>query len=409
MSERKAVYKRLKTLQFLYFFSSGSATPFYSLYLRDIITYQDGSPAYPLIGLIISINGLMGLFSSPIAGYMADKLKLTGKLISLFAGITAIGAALMASLPLFKAAQIPLITLTAIGVFANIIMGLASRPIVPLIDTETMAALREDPDSGTHEFGNAKWFSSLGWATALIISGTILHFAPYLFLALATQSAAYLILSRIAIRGDRPAKPGPAPDLGILAKDRPFQLLVTFIIMISIATTSSYSFTSYIIEAAGGGYLLMGIILGLGTITEIPLYRKSSKLLKRYGNIPVISIGVSILALKLIAFVLIMPLGIPVLLFFIQLLHGIGYSLYSAGTVHLIDLLSHHSLKATYQSLYQFSWAAGSFLGSLFAGFVVGIGGSPLLMGLDAMIMIVAIGFAFFIMKPRIKTAIAER
>ena len=204
-TDHTSAVNRARLLQFLYYFAAGTALPFFSLYFKHRLTTNDGTPETYLIGILFFVQSILVLFSAPVAGILGDKLRIHNKLISLFAFFTAAATLfiVLPGLPVFST-----MSLSAAFVLMFIgmgVTGLFNKPIVPLIDTETLHALhaRHGESSG---YGTVRLFGSLGWTVSATLLGFILWKSDSLYLSPLAYGLGFLLLGAIA-RSDTSAPP----------------------------------------------------------------------------------------------------------------------------------------------------------------------------------------------------------
>ncbi|MBA7647753.1 Multidrug resistance protein MdtH [subsurface metagenome] len=386
---------RIRLLQFFFYCAFGAGIPFFSLYYKKILIMPDSTPAHYLIGLIFFIQALLGIVATPFAGFLADKFKIENRLLTLFSFVVCLGALIIAvpGLRLFSSWSLQQRFLTImVGVVLN---GLFVRPIVPLIDTETLGYLHEKWGN-SKRYGSIRVFGAVGWIISASLFGAIIYRWKHLNIPAVGYSIGFIILALIALSGFRvKIKPARIP-WDFLQKDKTFKRFLVFSFILTLGFSNSFIFTSYFFDDVKVNYLITGLALGLASICEIPVLLFNKSLLERIGNRQMIITGSLFQALKLVLVLLVIGSTHKWLLIFVQCLTALGFSLHITGMINLIDRLAHPDLRSTYQSLFHISMSLATASGCLFASFILKNLNSSWLMGLDSLIIFVAIVYFIF-------------
>jgi PPP family 3-phenylpropionic acid transporter len=395
---RPLLMKRLRRacfLQAFFFIATGAALPFFSLYFKHVLVDASGEPALYLIGLLFFMQAALGILSTPLAGFISDRFNIENRLLTLFSAVVSLSALVLA-LPgtrLGPAWGLQLRFALLLGGF--ILNGLFVKPILPLIDSETLHALHER-DGSSILYGRIRLFGSLGWAISACLFGFLLDRSGRLSLSLFGYGAGFAVLALVASGGFREVLEPVSIPWEHLKRDRMFRRFLVFVFFQAIGLLSSFTFTSFFMDDIRAGYLVIGSSIGLSALPEIPIMFLSRGLIEKLGNRFMIVTGVFLSVVKLALFVLIARSGKIWWLVPVQLLHGIGYSLLWTGEINLIDRQSHRHMRATYQSLFHLFQYLASAMGSLFASFVIKKLGSTWLMGLDGIILALAALYFIF-------------
>ncbi len=366
---RKAL-QQAGLLQGFFFVAFGAGIPFFSLYYRHVLLLPDGSPAYHLIGLLFFLQALMGVTAAPLAGYLCDRFRIEHRLVALFSLLVAAGSVLIA-LPGFDAFRSWSLAQRFLVILPGVVLnGLFFRSVLALIDTETLNVMHRLSGSGD-EYGKIRAVGSFGWTVSAIFFGWILSRTGQLNHTVIGYGAGYLVLALIASRGFRTVIQPVRIPWEHLKKDRMFQFFLVFVFIQSFAISSSFTYTSYLMEEAGTGYLAMGLAFGLASLPEVPILFYSGRAIRRFGNRRFILFGTAVQVLKLSLFVLIGRSGGALTFILVQVLHGIGFSIQHAGMINLTDRQAHNDLRATYQNLYGLSWTMAMAFAGYFGAFMV--------------------------------------
>ena len=378
--------RRAGFLQAFFFIATGAGLPFFSLYFKHTLVTPSGQPALYLIGLVFFMHASLGIVSTPFAGFISDRLKIENRLLTLFSIVVTLSAVAVSLPGSWLGAEWSLQLRFLLLLVGFMINGLFVKPILPLIDTQTLHALHERHGTGI-QYGRIRMFGSLGWAISAYLFGLILNRSGQLYLAVVGYGVGFVVLALIAAGGFRERiEPVPIP-WKYLKDDRMFRRFLVFVFFQSLGLLSSFTFTSFFMDDVRASYLVIGASIGLSALPEIPIMFLSKRLIERLGNRWMIVSGVMLAVLKLAFFILIARSGRTLWFIPVQMLHGVGYSMMWTGEINLIDRQSHKDMLAIYQSLFHLFHYLASAAGSLFASFILRKLGSTWLMGLDGIIL----------------------
>jgi PPP family 3-phenylpropionic acid transporter len=382
----------------MFYASFGAGIPFLTLYYKYALRTPAGRPANYLIGVLLFIQSTMLLLSGPLAGIIGDKFHLTGRLISIFAFLTAIGS-LIAAVPGMAALSL---SSSFILIFMGMVLiGMFSRPLMPMIDSETLSYLHESKED-IDDYGKIRFFGSFGWVLSACLVGVILFFTELLYFPVIGFGAGYFLLGLIALKGSR-AKPASVTDIPFrhLLRNRPFRRFLFVAVIMGFALIGSYPYTSYFLDDADVSYLFIGLAMGLAALPELPIMHYSRFFLRKLGSRGMILTGILFLTLKLFGFFFAAGAGSPLLFIFIQSLHGFGWATFYTGVVRYIDEIAHPQMRSTYQSMFHVPWSVMGAFGALFSGWLVEQVGSRRLMGINALILAgAAVIFLIIVLRP---------
>jgi PPP family 3-phenylpropionic acid transporter len=261
---------RVSLLQGLFFLAFGAGIPFFSLYFKHMLTFSNGEPAYHLIGLLFFIQPLFGIVATPLAGLVSDRFKIESRLLCMCSLMVSVGAILI-SLPGFQNYTHWHLQKRYVFILIGILLnGLFQRPIIPLIDTETLQYLHEAFGSGDR-YGQLRMAGSFGWILSTSLFGWILYVSGRLNLAFIGYGAGFMVLALVTSRGFR-TKIRPARiQWDHLKNDAVFHRFLIYLFFHSLGLSSSFHFTSYFMDDARAGYFIIGLSFGLSALPEIPI------------------------------------------------------------------------------------------------------------------------------------------
>ncbi|MBN2440353.1 MAG: MFS transporter [Spirochaetales bacterium] len=390
---------RLRLLYWVTFFAMGAGVPFLNLYYKQVLVFPDGSPAIELIGLIVFLEPFLGVFSNPLAGMIADKFKVENRLLLLCAFITMIAAGFI-SIPGFNS----LMTLNigykvlfiGIGIFLK---GLFIYPIVPLINTETLNFLhtnKKDP----REYGEYRVMGTLAWIVSTVFIGIMLNLTGFINIPPLILGLGSLVLSFISLQGVKAKIKKIKIPWKYLKKDYLFRRFLIFAFFQAFGLLSAFAFTSYFMDDAKLGFIVIGVSFAVSAVTEVPVMFYSKRIAKKIGNRMMVILGTSVLTLKFILLALLAPLKNPGLTILVMSLHGVGYGLQFNGMLNLVDGYAHKDLRATYMNVFaMIGTSLALSLGGMFCTFIIKILDSTWMLGINSCIVIGAIIYFIFFVK----------
>jgi PPP family 3-phenylpropionic acid transporter len=378
--------RRIKALQFLFFFGWGSLMPFFGIVLSSLLVQTGDSSVMLRLGFLVFIYSTVGIFAPPIAGIIADRFNLSNRLVtSLSIGVLV--SILLLLIPSFtRLSGLPALIVFALAMG---LLGLFSRPIIPLLDTASIKVLREMTGTGDG-YGTVRLFGSIGWIIAAILNGFIISRLANPVYGLAVFSVAFLFLALTAAGGTKGTLKRVKIPWRSLFQDRGFAHFLVFTMFIGIGVGGTFLFTGLVMEQASVGFLGIGLAFGLSGLPEVPIFRGVKKFLQKRSPKPLLLAGAVAFLLKFGGYWLFSGENASTAgLVIAQMFHGVGYALFLAGSVAFMDQRSHHSIKGTYQGVYHLFFGGASAAGSYLSSAVMETLGGTALMALAGMAVLV--------------------
>ena len=389
MKKPRAGIFHVSLLQFLFFAAYGAGVPYLGLYYRSVLVDASGTPDYSAVGMAFFLSLLVGIISPLIAGYLADRFKIQHRLISLLGFLVFAGGILFSlpGLPFF--AGMSFTWRLVLILTGSVITGLFVRPLMPLMDSETLNTLHSHKIDRS-KYGEVRLFGSLGWIVTAALVGYLLLRFNRISIAPIGYTLGFLMLG---IFGSSRIKPRIAPvkiPWNHLKSDRALRHFLVFVSILAIGMTGGYVFTGIFFADVGASYLIMGLAFSLSSLPEIPILFYGRRLLERLGNRKLIIIGSAIQGFKFFLLFLVADMDAAVLFVFILLLQGAGYSFYLAGSVNFLDQRAHKDLRSTYQSLFHLVFTLFGAFGTLLGSFITETFSSRTLMAVSAIFIGIA-------------------
>lgn len=240
--ETKKYYVLLSGLLFFFFFTWSSSFSLISLWLNQKIGLKGAET-----GLIFSAISLVALGAQPLYGFVQDKLGLRKHLLQF------LGVMLLLTGPFFIYIYAPLLATNLVlgALVGGLFIGATFFAGIGALESYTERVSR----IVGFEFGRARMWGSLGWASATFFAGFIFNINPNINFWLASASAVLflLLLSRVrelkpnAMAGLEYGKPENLKLADALALLRlpGFWALVVFVLGISVYNVFDQQFSVY--------------------------------------------------------------------------------------------------------------------------------------------------------------------
>jgi PPP family 3-phenylpropionic acid transporter len=340
-----------KLFYFIYFICVGIYGPYLPLYLAE-----KGLSGIQISTILLSLP-IAGLITSPIWSYLSDllnKRKLLVVIGCLGAGISAIA--------LGRADQYVAIFIWTITM---IIMGVPISPIGTAIVLETL-----EGDGGREEFGLVRLWGSVGFATASLVWGSFFLDQISLYFSWSVAVVFFVVAGTSLLL---PKKSGELNRSGVggvktLIKNKHFTIYLLGSIFIGASLSAHNSFQTFFFQSLDASSFLIGLIISMQAILEIPFMMSMPALFKRFSMRVMILAGAVALILRWVIYLFIQQ---AVWLVPTQILNGLGTPAFSVVGAAYVDKIVNPKWRATAQGFYNAFWLGiGSSIGVYFAGTV---------------------------------------
>jgi len=346
--------KTARSFYFIYFAAAACLIPFLSLYYRELgLSGRE-------IGFLAALAPLITLAGASIWGAIADAtgkyrlillVAITGTWLSVFLLLQANTFALL----------IPIVAIYAFFV----------APIIPLVDNTVMFML----GARKGEYGRQRVWGAYGWGAAAAIAGLIiqqsgLSWAFYTYLAL------LLVLLVVATRF--PIQQSTLNGkfwngLRLLLTNRQWLLFLGVVLIEGMCLGIIMNYLFLYLDELGTSRVIMGLTLTVATISEIPIFLNSRKLLK-WGAPFLLALSLFFLVIRSFAYAN-MTAAWQVLV--ISLLHGPTFSAMWAAGVAYANEIAPPGLGATAQGVFNGTvLGLGTALGAFTGGYLYDASGA---------------------------------
>jgi PPP family 3-phenylpropionic acid transporter len=327
MAKRDNFY-RVAALQFMTFAARGFTLPFINLYLVSV------GFSGTQIGLLVSLSALVQLLLTPALNTWADRRQrhrglYRGLLVS---NATATAGLVASTNPLWLAGTI-------------LVRDSSDLPAAALLSQLTITWLGER-QSGL--FGRIRAWGSFGWAVTTFISGRIFALGGYPLLFLLTSAINLLI---VPFTKALPEHTMPRQKCDHAPRQARFYILMAALFLYYIGFTAFNNFSYiYFKQGLGASNDMIGIIVSLSAVAEIPVMLNIDRLLRRTSTLTTLIMGfVGLSGLWLI--ITLLPdsrLLIP-----IMMVRGLFFTMQNVSMTLLVAQISSPRNVATNQAIAQ--------------------------------------------------------
>lgn len=344
---------RLRILYFLVFCCTAAWLPIFAEYLKD------HKLSGIRIGIILSITPLMMFLVQPFYGMLADLLgyKKCLLLSSLLASASYI-------FYLFEGVGFGYLLIV------TVFMSLFYNTIQPLLDSLSLKLVQENP---AFSYGTLRIAGAAGWAFTGIIAGHYIDTVntTVIFVISAISMLLTFIFSFSLKPDDKKSSSATSLSFENIREvfgNRILIFLLVCIFLISAGATTIWNFYSIYMKENGASASLVGYGISFQGLCELPLFYFSAKIIGRFGIKTTLLITVFTTAFRMLLYSVVKD---PHAAVFIEVLHGISWSLFWVVCVEYVNLLVREDWRATGQSLlYAAYFGAGAIAGNFWTGFL---------------------------------------
>jgi MFS transporter, PPP family, 3-phenylpropionic acid transporter len=344
-------YWRLSAYYFFYFAFVGAFSPYFGLYLSSI-----GFSAAD-IGIVMSLMQVMRIIAPGMWGWLADRIGARTPIIR------AAGAASLAGFMVFFTTE------QFAGVFiAMALMSFFWSASLPLVEALTLEHLK----ARVARYGAIRVWGSIGFVVTVLALGEMLDRTGMG----AVLWACSLILGGICLCGlgltEAPVhaeRAAATQTLRDILRSRPVEGLFGAAFFMSCAHGALYVFYSIHLDAHGYSKSVIGGLWTLGVLAEIGVFLCMPWLLRRFSlrTMLLTALTAAVLRFQVIGW----AVDSILLLVAAQVLHGLTFGAFHAGSVAALNKWFDARQQARAQALYgSVSFGAGGMVGGLAAGWM---------------------------------------
>lgn len=332
LTNSKTFSQKLVALYIICYAGQSFLSTYLSLYLSQIGLSKSR------IGVIIAVSTVFLLVAQPFWGFASDRVKYKNHvLLLLFLASAVLGLFFYLSTQFWFV----FLAITLLTVFSN--------PISPLLDNISLESLEKCGDS-RWDYGKIRMGGTIGYCAASLASGFVLHdqYRQIFWIMSATMLLCLLILARLPLVKGYP-KSRKKQSFRLVLRNRRLIGTVLFALAFNVGLSYFYSYYPIYYVTIGGNSTLVGILMTVCSLTEIPCLFLARRAFDRFGADRILLFSGLETVLR---WVLISAARSPVLVIAFSLLHGPAYIGFTYCMVVMINDSVPQELRATSQSLY---------------------------------------------------------
>lgn len=319
--------------------------------------FQQRGLSYTEIGIAYAIYSLTGVIAQPIWGIITDKY--SNKKTSIIITMS------LSSLIIYNFIFAKSFHTIALSLF--LLLSFQSS-VAPLGDAYCYEIIDHHRDI---QYGKIRLMGSLGYALAALLLGLAVKYSG-INTAFIVYSISMLLGAIIVFNinyKDKTANQNiDISDFVNLIKDKKF---LAFMLMIGIAYVgigSNSSFIAILIQKTGGDVSQLGLLWFVMAISEVPAFFFGAKLLKRFGDLNLYIIGMTLFTLRYFLDSLCVSFEFVII---IQLMQGITYTLFILSSFKYLYKITPKKMKASSMTFFAAVCGTGGFIGSICGGMLL--------------------------------------
>jgi MFS transporter, PPP family, 3-phenylpropionic acid transporter len=351
---------------------------FYSAYWGIIGLYEPFISVYfhglgmtsAQIGWLAAVLPLCTLLFAPLAARLADRKNRRVTFLAL--ACLGHGAAIMImGLPGVAPSFPVLLGIVALySFFRSPIISLADSLIAPM-------AVRHQLD-----FGSMRMWGSFIFALTASILGLLWQQTGYgvMFLATAAGFVPVVLAALLLEDTPRPSNPiqrttDPAPPQHKVDPGLVFLLAANFLVIAAMFMAGTFG-AIYMMQL-GGTPMMVGSVLGIAALAEVPGMLFGSRIARRLGNTGMLLLAYGLNALGLAGYALV---GVPMALLAFSAVRGLGFGMLLVGNVTIINARAPKDYTSTYQGVFNAAcFGLAPLIGGPLSGWIYGMYGPSVL------------------------------
>ncbi|MEP6596839.1 MAG: MFS transporter [Ginsengibacter sp.] len=343
---------RLRILYFLVFCCTASWLPIFAEYLKD-----HGLTGIE-IGGILSITPFMMFLVQPFYGMLADRIG-HKKCLLLSSGLTAMSYIFY----LFQGGFAYLFIVT-------MFMSLFYNTLQPILDSLSLKLAKSNP---AFSYGTLRIAGAAGWAFTGIVAGHYIDaMNTTVIFVISSISMLFTFIFAFSLKPDNERSTSSNNqsfrNIKEVFGNKILIFLLISVFLISAGATTIWNFYSIYMKENGASASLVGYGISLQGLCELPLFYFSAKIIRRFGMKNTLLITVFTTAFRMLLYSLVKN---PNAALYIELLHGISWSLFWVVCVEYVNMLVREDWRASGQSLlYAAYYGVGAIVGNFWTGYL---------------------------------------
>ncbi len=338
------------------------------------------------VGTVTAMISLLGILSPPIWGMLADKIKSSKKTYLICLSCATVFIALVPIAGEMKIAGILLMTvllpiiqffrIPSDSIMNNWIMRISQRH-----DRMDYGSIRPWGSFGYAMMCTLYYFLMRMYSPDAIFIIPLILIIPIVYFAMKLPDSHENTTENTHKEKLHPAR---------LFKNYYYMAFLVFIFLLSIPLFAIFVFRTYLIVEVGGDPAIIGLIIGVKILCEVPTMVMSRRLINRFRP-PVVLLFVGAIFLTEHFLYTICATTLQVIL--VQMIQSLGNGLYIPTFVNYINKIAPKELTATAQSIQAMVRSTGGIVASLLGGWAIGAFGIRTLFLITFSMMLLAVVF----------------
>ncbi len=374
--EEKSVFA---TKLFIVYFSFYSGVAAYNTYLN--LYLSDCGLTNPQIGGIVSVSTIFTLVTQMFWAHISDRSQNKNRVMRLLYLLVAVAGLC------FYIDDSPLYLGILVTVFA-----LIYNPIAPLQDNITLELIE-----GTRtDFGQIRMGGTIGYSLTVLLTGLFLNDAyRHIFWLTTLFTTICLLMTFYFPASSSLTAPKNEADLKTVLSNKLLLGIVSFSFVFNLGLSFYYNFYPIYFVSIGGDSGIIGTLMFVGALTEIPMLLLCKRIIDRIGVKKLLIIAA---AATILRWVLLYILVNPLLIILTSLLHGLGFTSFSYSVITYINKVVPQRMRGRAQTL---NVLLGSVIPRILSGYVGGLlsesrGTDQVMLMNAAILALTALVFFFF-------------
>ncbi|MCW5875616.1 MAG: MFS transporter [Anaerolineales bacterium] len=355
----------LSAMYFFTFLALSAVIPYLTLYL-DSVGFSGAQ-----IGVLLGVGPVIGLFATPFWTGVADASRRHSLVLGVAIGMVALVYALV---PFVRSFEMMLVAFVAIALFAS--------HLLPTEDSAAMHMLGESKN----RYGEVRFWGTVGWGLGGLLFGWLYNFSGLVWMFWICSSLLLIALSLVSrLRFEQVTqRESFFTNLRELTNRTPLRLflLATMLAAIGLSTHNHYlslllnelsQANATVFGWAASAASLMGVVVVIGVLSELPVMRFSEGLLNRLGTRGLLLVSLLVISSRNLLYAVNNEIWVILLL---QALHGLTFALLWVGGVSFMARNAPKGLSATAQGLFTAAQVGvGYAIGNLVGGLLIDVAG----------------------------------
>ncbi len=343
---------RLRIIYFLVFCCTASWLPIFADYLND-----RGLSGIK-IGIILSITPFMMFLVQPFYGMLADRLGYK-KCLQFSSGLACLSY-------VFYIFEGDFAYLFAITIF----MALFYNALQPILDSLSLRLVKSNP---SFSYGTLRIAGAAGWAFTGIVAGYYINVVnTTVIFVISAISMLFTFVFSFSLKHDSgnlsSSESQSFKNIRNVFVSRTLIFLLISVFLVSAGATTIWNFYSIYMKENGASASLVGYGISFQGLCELPMFYFSAKIIRLLGLKTTLIITIFTTSFRLFLYSMVKN---PEAAIFIEVLHGISWSLFWVVCVESVNMLVREDWRVTGQSLlYAAYFGAGAIVGNLWTGFL---------------------------------------